>query len=141
MLIDEAAFNNMTDALVEQGIIQKFEQENGKITGKMMITAGELPEGSEIELDPNREAYVFNGSFDFYDSSVGVVLYLDPMEPVGNIWITPQVEDAEPPAKVWIKFFFKTLITSIEDDGTFGLPICSYVNDTADFTAVPARPS
>lgn len=140
MLIDEAAFDRITDLIVESGSIQEFEKENGKLKGRMMITLGELPEDLGIELDPNRKAYVFNGSFDFYDSIVGTVLYLDPLETAGGIWITPQEEGAEPPAKEWVEFFFETLVSHIEEDGSFGIPMYTYVNDNSDFTVVPARP-
>lgn len=140
MLIDEKAFDTVTGILVENGTIQRFEEENGKLKGRMMITLGELPEDLGMELDPERKSYVFLGSFDFYDSVVGAALYLDPIEPAGGVWVTPQVDGAEAPDKSWVEFFFQTLVSHIEEDGSFGIPMYTYVNDTSDFTVVPIRP-
>ena len=140
MLINEEMFDKVTDLLVEGGTIQQFESENGKLKGRMMITLGELPEDLGIEPDQDKKAYVFNGSFDFYDSIVGVALYLDPLELASGVWITPQEEGAEEPAKDWVEFFIQTLVSHIDEDGGFGVPMYTYVNDTSDFTVIPVRP-
>lgn len=140
MLINEEMFDKVTDFLVERRTIQEFESEKGKLKGRMMITLGELPEDLGIELDPKKKAYVFNGSFDFYDSIVGVALYLDPLELASGVWITPQKDDAEKPEKEWVEFFIQTLVSHIDEDGGFGIPMYTYINDTSDFTVVPASP-
>ena len=36
-------------------------------------------------------------------------------------------------------FFIKTLMQSIEPDGSFGVPVYSFVSDTSDITVVPAK--
>ncbi|MGV1199655.1 hypothetical protein [Enterococcus casseliflavus] len=140
MLINEEMFDKVTDFLVERGTIQEFESKNGKLKGRMMITLGELPEDLGIEIDPEKKAYVFNGSFDFYDAIVGVALYLDSLELASGVWVTPQKDDAEEPAKEWIEFFIQTLVSHIDEDGGFGIPMYTYVNDTSDFTVVPGSP-
>ena len=43
MLADKEMFFKVEDTLRERGIIEKFEEENGKITGHMMITMTEIP--------------------------------------------------------------------------------------------------
>ena len=40
----------------------------------------------------------------------------------------------------WVKFFIRTLFENIAPDGTYGIPMYSFVNNTADFTAVPTAP-
>ena len=39
-----------------------------------------------------------------------------------------------------MKFFIRTLFEHIGDDGSYGIPMYSFVNNTADFTAVPTAP-
>ena len=55
------------------------------------------------------------------------------------LWVTEQTENAEQPDKVWIKFFLTTLAENISDDGSFGVPMYTFLNDNSDFTVVPTR--
>ncbi|MEB6051563.1 hypothetical protein MXL43_02025 [Enterococcus gallinarum] len=71
---------------------------------------------------------------------MGVALYLDPLELASGVWITPQKDDAEKPEKEWVEFFIQTLVSHIDEDGGFGIPMYTYINDTSDFTVVPASP-
>ena len=61
-------------------------------------------------------------------------------EPATGIWVTPKEEDAEAPAGDWVEFFIKTLASSIDQDGSYGIPIYSLVNATADLTVVLTAP-
>ncbi|MHA3066820.1 hypothetical protein [Lacticaseibacillus saniviri] len=140
MLIDKKAFDTVTGALKEQGVIRDFEAQNGKITGHMMITIGEIPEDLTVKLDPNRKSYIFIGSFDFYDATVGLAIYLDKFEIASGVWSTPQVVNAESPTREWIEFFIRILVGNIDADGGFGVPMYTYISDSADFTVVPGRP-
>lgn len=103
MLFDIEAFEKIEKELLEKGKIEEFEKENGKIKGRMMITLGNIPDDLEIEL--KNDFFVFIGSFDFYDASVGVAIDKEAKEFAGGLWITPQADDAEQPSKDWIKFF------------------------------------
>ena len=67
-------------------------------------------------------------------------MYIKDRTPATGLWVTPQEEDAEAPARDWIEFFIKTLVSSINEDGSYGSPIYSLVNDTADLTVVPTAP-
>lgn len=40
----------------------------------------------------------------------------------------------------WVKYFIRTLFENITPDGTYGIPMYSFDNNTADFTAVPTAP-
>ena len=70
--------------------------------------------------------------------AAGIVLNTVTNEAGSGIWLTPQSEDAEEPAKEWIEFFIEKLLGCIDDDGSFGVPICTLISDAADFTVVPA---
>ena len=43
MLADKEMIFKVGNILREQGILEKFEEENGEITGHMMITMTEIP--------------------------------------------------------------------------------------------------
>ena len=44
MLVDKEKFYFVENTLVKNGTIDRFESDNGKITGRMMITLTEIPE-------------------------------------------------------------------------------------------------
>ncbi|KKF45289.1 hypothetical protein AF61_04175 [Streptococcus uberis EF20/0145] len=137
MLVDREMFNLVENALREQGVIGKFEEENGEITGHMMITMMEIP--SELSMDITEDnVKAFCASFDFFDMMIGIAIDLSTLKPISKLWFTPQIEHATGPSLEWIEFFLKTLFENLSEDG-FGIPMYSFVNDTSDFTAVPHK--
>lgn len=55
-----------------------------------------------------------------------------------GIWITLQIDDnPEPSTDDWGKSFAETFMKGIDEDGGFGTPIYSLVNDSVDLTVVP----
>ena len=54
--------------------------------------------------------------------------------------VTPQIEGAEPPSREWIDFFVHTVLDNIQEDGSFGIPMYSFVADVGDLTIVPTAP-
>lgn len=140
MLIDKEMFDAVETMLIRQGRIAAFEAENGKILGRMMITQADVPEDIDARFVDGKTPGAFEASFDFYDSTVGMALYTDTREAASGIWITPQKDGADPPAREWIEFFVEKLLESIEEDGSYGIPIYSFVNDTCDMTIVPMKP-
>ena len=137
MLANEEQFALVEKLLNDNGTIAKFERESGKIKGRMMITVVDIPEELNIRGKNENMLFGFDCSFDFYNCSIGIALHTDTKEAVGGLWITPQVEDAEPPAREWIEFFIKTLMQNIDEDGSFGCPIYSLLADEGDLTIVP----
>ena len=136
MLIDKAKFENVENMLAEQGRIEAFEQENGAILGRMMITTDTMPEELAEEVEIKDDLTVFTASFDFYDMTVSAAVYTQSKE-VAKMWLTPQADDAEQPAREWISFFIEKLFMGIDDEGGYGIPMCSFVTDTSDMTIVP----
>ena len=136
MLIDQAKFEIVEKTLIEQGKIEAFEKENGSILGRMMITADDMPEELIEELENKDDLIVFTASFDFYDMTVSAAVYTKSKE-VAKMWLTPQADDAEQPAREWISFFIEKLFMGIDDEGGYGIPMCSFVTDTTDMTIVP----
>ncbi len=138
MLINQELFNTVEQALLKNGTINAFENENGKITGRMMITITDIPE--DIKIDKHKKSiYAFECSFDFYDVAIGIVLDTKELKVLSPIWATEQIPNAEQPDRVWIDFFLKTLAENISDDGYFGIPIYTFLNDSSDFTVTPTR--
>jgi len=135
MLIEEDKFKRIERSLREKGTIQKFEDENGHIRGRMMITLGEVPDGLNISMNNGDVAFI--GSFDFYDAQVGVVINPSAKQISSETWINPQVLDAEPPTEEWINYFVKTLMDSLPGDGSYSTPIYSFTTDTSEMTVIP----
>ena len=136
MLTDKKKFDNVEQMLIEQGRIEAFEQENGAILGRMMITTDTMPEELAEEVEIKDDLTVFTASFDFYDMTVSAAVYTQSKE-VAKMWLTPQADDAEQPAREWISFFIEKLFMGIDDEGGYGIPMCSFVTDTTDMTVVP----
>ena len=136
MLIDKAKFENVENMLAEQGKIEAFERENGAILGRMMITIDTMPEELAEEVEIKDDLTVFTASFDFYNMTVSAAVYTQSKE-VAKMWLTPQADDAEQPAREWISFFIEKLFMGIDDEGGYGIPMCSFVTDTSDMTIVP----
>ena len=136
MLTDKKKFDNVEQMLIEQGRIEAFEQENGAILGRMMITTDTMPEELAEEVEIKDDLTVFTASFDFYDMTVSAAVYTQNKE-VAKMWLTPQADDAEQPAREWISFFIEKLFIGIDDEGGYGIPMCSFVTDTSDMTVVP----
>ena len=140
MLADKEMFDIVEKVLDEKGKIKEFEDECGKIKGRMMITLTDIPEGAEVVEKEGSVPVAFEASFDFYDSTLGVAIYPETKQAATGLWVTPQKDGAEPPDQAWIEFFLEKLMESISDDGSYGIPIYSFVNDTSDMTIVPAPP-
>lgn len=144
MLIDPQAFEILEKGLTEEGKIEKFEKESGKILGRAMITLGDIPSDLKEEvLKDNKleDLYIFNCSFDFYDSILGVALYKENLEITSGVWATEQVDDATPPSEDWIKFFINILHEYImESEDRFGYPIYMFVNDYSEMIITPVDP-
>lgn len=139
MLIDKELFDTVEEQLIQNGKLKDFESEYGKIKGRIMITRTSIPDGLNVKTIPNKTSQAFEASFDFYDSTIGLALYTDTKEAATEIWITPQTDNVDPPAQEWIGFFVQKLIESIDEDGSYGTPIYSFVNDTCDLTIVPTE--
>lgn len=137
MLKDQALFDIVEEALRKNGSIARFEEESGPIKGRMMITITDIPEGIEVTEKRGVAPVAFEASFDFYNPTIGLAMYTEDRKLATGLWVTPQEEDAEAPARDWIEFFIKTLVSGISEDGSYGVPIYSFVNDTADLTVVP----
>lgn len=74
MLADKKAFDRVEDALIDLGKIKAFEEENGKITGHMMILPVDIPEDIEVKQIPGKTPQGFEATFDFYDVAIGLAI-------------------------------------------------------------------
>ena len=140
MLADKKIFQLVEDALLKNGAIERFEKEQGKIRGHMMVTLCDIPDEYLTTKVEGENVYGFEASFDFYDSTAAFALYPRSKAVGSGVWVTPQVEGADAPRREWIEFFLHTVLDSIEEDGSFGVPIYSFVADVGDLTVVPTKP-
>lgn len=138
MLKDKKAFDVVEKTLEEKGIIEKFEKENGKILGRVMITLTDKPDILEEEIN-DKNVHFFECSFDFYDFTLTTGLNVRTKEPVCGIIVNTKDGKEKDIDRAWIEFFIKTLVENISEDGSFGIPMYSFINDTCDFTVVPTE--
>lgn len=75
MLIDIEQFECVEKALEEQGIIKAFETENGKVCGRMMITAANISDEIGKDIENRDDLQAFTASYDFYDMTISVAVY------------------------------------------------------------------
>ena len=137
MLSNPEMFQAVEDGLRAMGTIQSFEDENGPILGRIMITTTEIPEGVPVKRADTENLTAFEASFDFCNVALGVVVDTKKKNLESSVWGRYQVPGAQRPSDDWVKFLIRTLFEQIRDDGSYGIPMYSFVNDTADFTAVP----
>jgi len=138
MLSDPELFVTVETACRERGIIEKFETENGEeIKGRMMINVVNIPEDVFLYPSTGENLIAFEASFDFIDIRIGFVLCITKMEAASDFWFRG-IQNNNAPDNVWIDFFVKTLVESIEPDGSYGVPIYAFISDHASFSAVPS---
>ena len=137
MLADKKKFELVEEALLRNGVIERFENQYGKIKGRMMISCVDIPEGIEVEEKGGETPVAFEASFDFFDAVVGFAIYTTEKKLATGMWISSQKEGADAPGEEWVEFFIKTLLSNIAEDGSFAYPIYSFVNDESDMTVVP----
>ena len=140
MLNEPELFRAAEAGLKSMGVIERFEAENGPILGRMMITLTQIPESVPIQREDRENLTAFEASFDFCNVALGVAVDTKKRTLESSVWGRYQTPGAERPSEEWVKFFIQTLVEHIGGDGSYGVPMYSFVNNTSDFTAVPTAP-
>lgn len=139
MLKDEKKFDELGQKLFMKGVLQHFEQKHGPIKGRMMVTEGKIPPEMLVKLQPelmkNSKWVVVEGSFDFCNYTIGMVVGLNPIRPISEGWLTPQLNHpGVKPTKNWQEFFMERVMENIDDNGKIDLPLYSWISDKSDLT-------
>lgn len=135
MLVDENVVRSAEAMLTASGKLEDFIQENGPVQGRMMVTLGEPPEGSDIEVDAGQVTFI--GSSDGVDCALGIVF--DPVAhaPASGMWVVRQSEEASPPSQQMVATFAEKLMAAIAEDGTVDVPVISFIAENSrDLTIV-----
>ena len=136
MLSNAELFSVVEAECIKSGVIERFEAENGTITGRMMIDAVDMPD--DINLNPDVDGHIvaFEASFDFIDARIGFALSVTNMEAASDIWITNCSSDDLPDNSL-VEFFIGKTVESIMPDGSYGIPIYVFITDEASFSCIP----
>ena len=140
MLKNPELFKNVEAGLRSTGTLQAFENEHGKILGRAMITLTDIPSAVEVSRTDRQSLTAFEITFDFCNVALGIAVDTKKKTLESSVWGRYQAPNAQKPSDEWIKFFIRTLFENIGEDGKFGIPMYCFVNNTADFTAVPTAP-
>ena len=65
MLSNPEMFKTVEKGLTDMGTIKAFEDENGPILGRVMITTTEIPDGVKVNRSDRENLTAFEASFDF----------------------------------------------------------------------------
>lgn len=57
--------------------------------------------------------------------------------PIRGHMMIIETQISEEPEREWIEFFIQTLVKNIQPDGSFGVPMYTFICDVGDFTVVP----
>lgn len=139
MLADRQFFAKVEMKLNEDGMIKRFEEEGGKITGRMMITSVDVPDNLKENISLGTDDHAFEATFDFLDVAIGIVLDLNRVKTSSGFWLRAQIENPMEPQKEWAEYFINTLVKHIRQDGTFDDPILTFITEKRDYTIVPTR--
>ncbi|AEG40303.1 hypothetical protein [Lactobacillus kefiranofaciens] len=139
MLKDQQKFDQLGEKLFMDGVLQDFEKKHGPIKGRMMVTEGKIPPEMLMKLQPelmkNPKWIVVDGSFDFSNYTIGMVVGLNPVRPISNGWLTPQLNHpGVAPTKNWQEFFMEKVMQNIDENGKIDLPLYSLISDKSDLT-------
>ena len=139
MLKEEKKFDQLGQKLFMQGTLQEFEKKNGPIKGRMAITEGKIPPEMLNKLQPelmkNPKWKVVEGSFDFSNYTIGMVVGLNPIKPLSEGWLVPQLgHPGVQPDKHWQEFFTEKAMNSIDENGHIDLPLFTWISDKNDLT-------
>lgn len=140
MLKNPELFKNVETGLRSTGTLQAFENEHGKILGRAMITLTDIPSAVEVSRTDRQSLTAFEITFDFCNVALGIAVDTNRKTLESSVWGRYQAPNAQKPSEEWVKFFIRTLFENIREDGKFGIPMYCFVNNTADFTAVPTAP-
>ena len=139
MLADRQFFAKVEMKLNEDGMIKRFEEEGGKITGRMMITSVDVPDNLKDNISLGTDDHAFEATLDFLDVAIGIVLDLNRVKTSSGFWLRAQIENPMEPQKEWAEYFINTLVKHIRQDGTFDDPILTFITEKRDYTIVPTR--
>ena len=139
MLKDETKFDQLGQKLFMKGVLQDFEKKNGPIKGRMMVTEGKIPPEMltklQSELMNSSNWIVVEGSFDFYNYTVGMIVDLTTGKPLANGWLVPQLgHPGMQPADKWQEFLIEKVVEAIDEKGKINLPLYVWISDRSDLT-------
>lgn len=138
MLADKAKFDAVEKALTDSGFFSSFEKQNGKLAGRMMIDVIELPEEFADKVVLKDGDIVFRGTFDISDCELGVAVNPAKKEIASGLWVKKQTEKNETIPDNWKDLFIRTITSHVGEDGSFKVPMFTFIGKKGDITIVPS---
>ena len=98
MLSNPEMFKTVEDGLNNMGVIKDFEDKNGPILGRVMITTTDIPDGVNVKREDRENLTAFEASFDFCNVALGVVVDAKKKTLESSVWGRYQVPGAARPS-------------------------------------------
>lgn len=130
MLKDSKTFSQLERTLRHNGTLGLFEEEQGMIRRRMMITEAPLPEA----LQGKTGAAAFEASFDTTDATLSVVVDLGTLQPLTGI-----TASGGDPGPDLAEAFIRALLDALGDDFGFSLPVYTFLSDFGHYSITPGR--
>ena len=86
MLSNPEMFKTVEDGLNNMGVIKDFEDKNGPILGRVMITTTDIPDGVNVKREDRENLTAFEASFDFCNVALGVVVDAKKKTLESSVW-------------------------------------------------------
>lgn len=104
-----------------------------------MVTEGKIPPEMltklQADLMKSSNWTVVEGSFDFYNYTIGMVINLNTGKPLANGWLVPQLgHPGMQPAEKWQEFLIEKVVDAIDETGKISLPLYVWISDRSDLT-------
>lgn len=137
MLVDENIFEETMSELKESKALDNFIEKNGSVVKKAMLTLGNPPSDSNIEIEEGSLAFIF--STDTFDCEIGIVFDTVEKKPLSGFWVIRQTKSANPPDNKSFGQFAELIMEAIDDDGGVHTPLCCVIAENDE--RLVAKPS
>ena len=133
MLANKEFFDSIEKVLRDNGTIDKFEKEHGRITRRVLITTQKISEDEKLMYGNNGYLRSYNITFEPGRSSVYVIIDTKAKELYTNPMAVGEKDKIDPPAKPVIEHAIKIILDNIDDtDKIEDAPLCAFLNDSSD---------
>lgn len=135
MLANKEFFDSIEKVLRENGTLDKFESEHGKIKRRVLITNAKIPEDEQMRYGNNGYLRAYTMTFDPGRAAIYAVIDTKAKELYTNPMAIGPKDKINPPDNTIIEHVLNIIMEQIDDpDKIDDAPMCAFINDESDVT-------